>query len=113
MTIVEFDRDHRIERQAGVVHPDPLSHDLVAIRLAHQRIHERLRDGLNRELDVDVARRMHTAVDLGDRHRKPVRIGLRQYRNVIGDYPASVGLAAPIGGFDKRLHLRPLRSPPV
>ena len=85
MTVVQFDRNDRIERQPSVVDTQTLSHKMMAEFLTHHRIDERFRDRLDRELDVRLSSHMDGTPDFRDRNCEQFRIRRRQRRYVIGN----------------------------
>lgn len=60
-------------------------HGLVTELLTHQCEDERLRDRLNRERDVDIADGVRAARHLNERDTEPVRVGLSEDRDIVGD----------------------------
>src|SRR5207249_2353306 len=65
--------------------------DLVgAERLQRQSKHERLRNRLEGESDGSVADLVDVTVDRGETHAEVARVGLAQFRDVIGNRAAIV-----------------------
>lgn len=95
--VVELEGDHGVEGEAGVVDPDDPVDLLVTDRLAHQRQHEGLGDGLDREGDVRVPDAVHGAVDLGERKAEERGISLRQHRDVVRHDPGALTRIAGVG----------------
>ena len=91
--VLVLELDDRVERIAGRLAPDPLP-QRVADLAERQRQREHLRDALDRERLVGVARRQHAAVVGDDGDAELLRIDLAQLRNVGRDL-AAIGRARP------------------
>jgi hypothetical protein len=85
---------------------DPLEHAFVSALLERHSKHERLRDRLNREEPIAIARFEDPAAGGNERHAKFVGIGVTQFGNVGRDLAVVDARVARAQFVDKRLYFR-------
>jgi hypothetical protein len=81
----------RVEGVAGRLDADRTFHPFGAERIQRQREYERFRHRLDREGDAAIADLIDMAVDGGEADAEMRRIGLAQFRNVVGDVAGVLG----------------------